>query len=1309
VKPPSQISLKVHELNLDLFSVLVSVFGLVFSADPLNLNVGLISGSSEMPAIHIPGLSIKEDSGVVVIDSSYVGVSIEEVILISSKVMNSSIKPEKFNENETISASLDYQTGGLSSKMKKPVALNLGRLEAKLPGSQGSVIELNEARLLVDSEIDFQVRLAEVPQVLKVHDFRLKDQKVLEVSISEIDAKLNEDIIKEFVGTIACFYRETLLTASKSPKEKKTVNLSFEHISVYGHYIDDFKILITVDKFSATINPKSFSLFFLNSNIFDLETSKHHIVSTTICKVDKDYNEGTANIHVFGEEIVINLPRKYYLARAVLKFLRGSHKIFKWCKFSFNQTHRSQTYIAEKAKLELKFKDFKFLAEDDPIDHLQLKKRNVDPDQDVVLQLKALRLVNSLLTLTCKSAFVKLNNFELDNMEKLRTALEEIDEFDMPYDEFFAVILAYDFTCLGRKVVISIRDYPYQFCKIASVKFGGRSILTKNRIFAPIWAQYKHHSNIEVSCKDVTVVLGICLLKVMMDLLKIFKFVFLLRSNSERQIRKLDLIEFFKYFLHGFMNVSITSLRTIILRTASPYIFEFFNFDIAACQVVAKGSSSKIDCKDLLFYKGETLIMSIPSTSLILEYDLNCKTRNHWIVSNNLLEKIEDLTVDSLNLQVQISILQQEKPFSVYYHLIDSSIIDDFLSLCTNPPVFLIPVRSKSPGHFFQKFSKIELKELKIYNLEVFIILNSEENLAESLASCLKVPSVHLSAECVLQLENPLVPFMVRSAHGSCSNTLIVDCSEKKKMLMKCFIMEYSYSVNENHFVNVEGLEVAICHFFIRMVRDLVSNQPENMKKFIQKKRKEKKERKKLGIKKKKMTSKVILTGTISKPVISVINEEEISRILLKGGSSKFEIIEESLKFDTGHKDTKKKVNFFISVIECILDKLAESLALSNIFNSKDMSICLTLFSLPFNHFDLARNCQATDEFFWYKEKRLNRVDFRFPEMSSSIESEDFWALMDIIKAYIGIIPDKNISYSERLMEDEFKIHGGRELVRTFNENMKKSVNKKASESTNLSFTLDDLKVVLKNSVNSIIDLKIEGFHFEISSFSDNSCQKFLEIHKILMNSGNTLMISPLLLNNDEYLSSSKMVTLRILDRWIQGKEVNWPIIDHLEFFLYPLNINFSKDIYKELYSYFFNEDKETIEKRGRKIGLPRLYKYVHLNEFKICITVTGWIPLKQSKITLKSFTRQNKFKNLKGIFDKIMKRELKSMISQIPSICIQNIGISKKNFLPSTEVPQRSNSFFDKLKRNKTEKNMNNSDIQKKEGIKLMFGKDFK
>ena len=150
-------------------------------------------------------------------------------------------------------------------------------------------------------------------------------------------------------------------------------------------------------------------------------------------------------------------------------------------------------------------------------------------------------------------------------------------------------------------------------------------------------------------------------------------------------------------------------------------------------------------------------------------------------------------------------------------------------------------------------------------------------------------------------------------------------------------------------------------------------------------------------------------------------------------------------------------------------------------------------------------------------------------------------------------------------------------------------------------------------------------------------------------------------------------------------------------------------DVSKSFYAYFFNEEKEKSKGQQRRIKLPRLYKYIHLNEIKICITVTGWIPLNKSKITLKAFTRQNKFKTLQGVFDKIMKHELKSMIAQVPSICIQTLGISKKNFLPTTEMPQRTNSFFDKLKRNKSQKAMTELDLQKKEGIKLMFGKDFK
>ena len=1313
--------LKVHNLNLDLFSVPISLFSLEFAMNPLNLTVGLVDGDHLSQALHIPDLVIRENYGTIEVQSSCLMFSLEEVLLITSKILQA-VRVQDVEE-DSIERSENIGKKGLNKQIvevnKKKLSIKLSRIEARFPGKQGSVIEVQDFVFSSSSNIEISANLLQVSSILKVTNFSFNDQALISVSFSELDASLTEDTIKEFVTLFSNFYRETFLPqaslAKIKPKEKKTVSLSFERISVFGHYPDGFKILITVDKFSATINPKSFSLFFLNSNIFDLETEKLHIISTTVCKVDKDYNQGTANITVLGEEIGINLPRKYYLARAVLKFLRGTHKIYKWCKFSFLQSHRSATYIAEKAKLELKFKDFKFIAEDDPLDHMNLKKMYVKPEEDVLRQMMTLQLVNNLLTLSCKSALVKLNNFELDTMDKLRSAIEDLDEFEMPGNEFFAVILAYDFTCLGRKVVMSIRDYPYEFCRISAVKFGGRSILTKNRVLYPIWAQYKHHSAIEVSCKEVDVVVGICLLRVMVDLMKILKYIFLLRSGTAQQMKKLDLIDFLRYFLHGSMNISVWCLRTFILRTISPYQYEYFNFDIATCEIQAKGESTSITCADLVFYKEETLIMSIPNTNLLMQYNILSKSKNHWIVSNNLVEKIDEFLVESINIVFNVGIVQSDKKFSIYCHLIDSDIIDDFLTLITNPPVYLIPARRPSSVRFFEKFNIIELRELKLFNLDVFIILNPEScEVAEpsdqnNQITCLKVPAVHLSADCVAQPENSLVPFMVKSAQGSCCNVLMLQNLENsERCLLKCFIIEYGYSCQDNHRVNIEGFEVFICNFFINLVTELVSTQPKSMKKIILNKKRLK--TRKLGVKHHKMTSRVVLSGSISNPIISVLSEESESRILVKGGHSKFEIIENALKFDNFHKDTKKQVRFLIEIIECFIHHQDETLAPSKIFDSKEIQINLTIFSMPFNEIDFAHDCLNTDKFIWYKEKRINRVEFIVPELSSNIESEDFWVLIEVVKGYIGFIPKHQVSFSERLMEDEFKIYGGRELIAMFHENMKKSETSKASESNIVYFYLEKLNVVLKKSLKSIIDLDIQGFRFLVSTFTDKSCQKSLEVYKILMRSGLTEMISPLLMPGEEYLRSNNMVTLRILDRWIKGSEVFWPVIDHLEFLVYPLNINFSKEIYKDLYSYFFqNQEKESCKGRTRRISLPRFYKYIHLNDFKICITVTGWIPLKQSKITLKSFTRQNKFKTLQGVFDKIMKHELKSMINQIPSICIQNIGISKKNFLPSTEAPQRSNSFLDKLKRNKSEKSVDKVDMQKKEGIKLMFGKDFK
>ena len=1294
---PGNIQLAVHQSRIQVFDLITSIFSLNFELIPLKFKAGLITGVNSIhPAIHIPNFQISEDDlGIINIQTEYFGFSVPDVLPVIFKLIGSA--PQKSEKKQAL----------------KPISIQIDTIEARFPNIQDSLIEFSTCQLYLHGITELSVASISIPGILNAIGFRFQVSDTIEVSTSSIDLRLNEGYLQDIVTCIATIFRENFTTPQNPEKktEKKTVNLAFDTISAYAHYADNFKILITVDKFTANLNPRSFNLFFFNSNIYDMETRKLHIISTSICRVNKFYNEGVANISVIGEEIGIYLPRNFYLARSVLKFLKGSFKVYKWCKFAFLQTQKSSTYIAERASLELKFKKFKFLAEDDAIDLVHVKKFHINSNENVFSQLLNMRMDGKLLSLTCSSALVRLNNFELDNIEKLRKVIQDLDDYQMPYNDFFAVILAYDFTCVGRKVCVNIRDYPYEICKIRTVKFGGRSILTKNRILVPIWAQYKHHSAIEVNCVDVTAVGGICMLKVLVDILQMVKYIFILKSNDTSSVQKLDLIDFLRYFLHGTMKVTISGLRTMILRTPSPYVYEYFNFDIGLCEILSQNNLIEVGCKDLLFYIEDTCIMNLPNVSIKSIYNIMCNAGNHWIITNNINEKLQDFTCSRIDLEAQVIIIQSEKRFSIYYHLVDSVIIDDFLSLHTNPPVFLLPYREKSPGRFFKKFGKIVLKDLKVCNLEIFLIMENEKFVDnENSSACLKIPTIHLSAECTRQYENILVPFIVNNAHGTCCNTVLVQhkgSGAELQDLLKCFSIEYNYSNTENHSVIIEGFEVFICNFFINLIAELIISQPGSMKKLMKKKREI---TKKWGIKLKKTTGRRIMKGFIIKPTFTILSEEDESRVIIKGGEGEFFIFEENLKFDTLHKDTKKKVNFLMRSIECFVDQRDETLSISKIFDSKDICLNLTYFVLPFNEIDFARNCTAADEFVWYKEKRVNLLEIELPEVNSSIESEDFWVLMDIIKGYIGFIPKNQVSFSDRMMEDEFKIFGGKELVRLFNENIKKNVNNKPNESKVVLISLKNLNVTLKKSLTSIIELNLLGFHFQINTFNDNSCQKSLEIHKITMSSGNTIMISPLLLENEEYLNSNTMITLRILDRWVKGSEVFWPIIDHLEFLVFPLNINFSKEIYKELYAFFFNEEKECKNKgRQKRIKLPRLYRYVHLNEIKICISVTGWIPLNRSKITLKAFTRQNKFKTLQGVFDKIMKHELKTMISQVPSICIQNLGISKKNFLPSTDAPLRTNSFFDKLKRNKSAKAMTELDFQKKEGIKLMFGKDFK
>ena len=1301
LSPPKNITLIVHKAKLALLKLEIITYSIEFRLNPLRLSILLItSTNADKPSIHIPCLCITEDaSNCIQISTKYVGIIVEQVIPTILTLIKSVKQPRRNN------------------KPKKNLSIDINQIEAIIEKSNDVKLSVKGLKVLIGVINEIITDCISINKNLEVYKFTSAISDNAEFAFASAKIDLNEDLIKDVINCIADIYHlvPPKNSSPPEPSEPKLVKLNFSDIEAHGSYPDGFKILITVEKFTASILPRCFDLYFYNSKIYDTETIKLHIISTTVCKVHKEYKNKIAQIDVLGDEIEIKLPRQYYLARSVIKFLKGSHKVYKWCRFAILQVNRITTYVPETAELELIFKNFLFTADDKILDTVNLKKNSINCNGDVYLQLKNM-LVYPLITLSCKRADVKLNNFQLDNIVKIKNAMGKLDNYDIPNNEFFAVMLAYDFTCVGKSVIINIRDFPYEFCCIKALRFGGRSILSKNRMVLPAWAQFKHHFDMSTTCEEVSTVFGIGMIKTLMDLLYIVRRLFFFRSSQPTNIEKLDLIDFLRYFLHGKMQITVNTCKNIILSNASPYIVEGFNLDINECiiNIITGITSSDADqpndielvCLNTIFYhQNPKPILNIPMIKLLISNDILCQDSNHWIIlqSVNMFDEFRNYEINT-NASVSISNIESMHCIVFYQHLETSPLLA-LISLLANPPVTIIPHREKSPAKFFKNVKSVKLTHLKLSILEFILITETGQG------ACLNMNSLHLTAQCELQSNVLLMPWEIKSAAGTCCEINVYEYHEDCDFntLLKCASIEYSYNTSTNHFLSVEGFRVCINFYLIALVTEMAISRPEQVKSLFKRNR----DKKKWKAKSQKTTSRIFIRGIIIKPEVELANEESECRLITIGGVGEFEVIEENLIYDIYHKDLKRKAKFSMKSIECFIDdSLDEIRSLeqsSKIIESKNIEIALTYFSYPFCYFDYAHNCEAADINLWYKEKRINKLEIDLPLVSSIIESEDFWTLIDVIKGFVGFIPNKTVSISDRLMEDEFKRYGGKELVKVFNENSVKTNLSRSGESQILRISLQSLGLSLRKSGVPIIELLASGIKGNITTFTDMSCQKGFEIHKITLNHGNTIMITPLLFGSEEYLPSNIMLTLRILDRWLKGKETLWPVLDHLEFLVFPLKINFSKEIYKDLYSFFFNEDKAKTKGKHKVIKLPRLYKYIHLNEIKICITVTGWIGLTDSKISIKPFTRQNKFKTLQGIFDKIMKHGLKNIISQVPSICIQSIGIKKKNFIPTTEPAPRSKSFLDKLKKKRDPEKLSDHELQKIEGLKLMFGKNFK
>mmetsp|Transcript_31828 Transcript_31828/g.31539 ORF Transcript_31828/g.31539 Transcript_31828/m.31539 type:complete len:92 (+) Transcript_31828:336-611(+) len=83
----------------------------------------------------------------------------------------------------------------------------------------------------------------------------------------------------------------------------------------------------------------------------------------------------------------------------------------------------------------------------------------------------------------------------------------------------------------------------------------------------------------------------------------------------------------------------------------------------------------------------------------------------------------------------------------------------------------------------------------------------------------------------------------------------------------------------------------------------------------------------------------------------------------------------------------------------------------------------------------LSKNAKMMINIYGITKKRVNKINIKFPEMESSMESEHLWTVIDVIQsvimrdAQIG-----NISDSELLMEQEFKRYGKKQIEKALTE-----------------------------------------------------------------------------------------------------------------------------------------------------------------------------------------------------------------------------------------------------------------------------------
>ena len=1225
---------------------------------------------------------------------------------------------------------------------------------------------------------------------------------------------LHEICYPVILKIIRCFTNRHRKKYKTNTKKGKNVNLDFSNVTAIVTFGKDESMRAEVASFQTDIisSDKVLFLAFTKSELYIQEVEERLLLTCqelSVCKryVVKD-RQVVAQIDVDGGDTELIVPEQYPWGRAVFKSTVGIIAGIKWTMSLLFPGVPVIPHIVfmEKAVTYLTLSKTKVVIMDTALQNSIRKKLLLKPDYDIYPQLKSL-ISSPFLLLNFDMTTGVFDNTRLGNAQKALEALQEMDPFEIPSEDYFAFIMANDMKMVFSGCWGQLRDFPWRLYKVATLKLKGRSMINKNRLPVHNWSRWKIHSNMTIRLSNVEFTLGLCLLSSLFDvsckqILDLAKRMIIRRGDPPvltDKTPRLAMIDRLRYVFNGVTRTKITGLSVNLLTTEYPLAPPQLNIHID--MITAAQSPQVLDSMVsglTVTGLGSRPICCIPLLNSTLSYRFLCDDPNPWIrdLDFETHDAFKPFRMQDIELSSQVDFsVANGNTMEITYDAATSASLCHLLLFHVKPPAILLQRKRQKRRPIWTLIREIKVNKVTLHSPRVILLTSEGVGLQMTIDKISGCTTVTRSSNPVSKL-----PFEITESSAVCS--FIHLCAFNGTTLSPIYPKEFEeYQKNSHDFtfgadqtmmtclsvqflqdeevagrvyqkyLTVAGLRLLWTKRLESIMWQLLTIDPAQLfAKFARRKQK-KKEPFSVPADQESLTPIItapdftssaaprlpssLITSAVSfymeviQPQFNLQNENTLAQMLMLAGVARCEISTYTLAGDVLGLDAKTVVRVEVESVEtfvapgmvdlrrpvCWLEtaqqmtpSLDETEAyqaiLRRVFTSKSMSCSVTHFRLPYNKLDMTDQSYQANKYKWSDETRSNEVKITLPEVQATMESEHLWTLIDVIQGVLFQIDgsQRAETVSELLKYDEIRKFGREEICNGLKERLNKEQWFKVPRLLkSITISLDSIAFRMTKNHEVMLAVDISKVLIETTITHMNSSTKAFSIHQItVMHEGNSVL-RPLVLEGEDFHDSNMMITLRSSERYLTGKsQATWHVFEHLEVYLFPLVVEITPALYKDIYAFIFpaqeemdDEQKEAILVRSttssrrahirkdilkplsRRKRLPHFFHYCHFNEIKTSLSIGGWMGLNNTKITIKPFIRHAQFCTAQEIWDKYMKSAGKCVVKQVPSVILQGLGREKRDFLPSKESSSKGLfGIFKKKKREEEEKDH-----------KLMFG----